>query len=80
MMRKQLHEIMKTFSYLMDDITDIKNVLEILAQNGYETGLESKMQSILNTQLKLLEKVENECIALDEKFEEFMNNYLHEVL
>ena len=61
----------------MDDIIDIKNITAIFVQNGIETSLEPTMQSIINTQLKLLEKVEMDCLALDDKFDELMRNYLH---
>lgn len=77
MMRKRLHELIRDFEWLMDDITDIKNITAIFVQNGLETSLEPTMQSIINIQLKLLERVENDCLMLDDKMDEFMHDYLH---
>ena len=76
MMDKQLHSIIRDFECLMDDIIDIKNITAIFVQNGIETSLEPTMQSIINTQLKLLEKVEMDCEKLDDKFDSFMHDYL----
>lgn len=80
MMKKRLHELIRDFEWLMDDITDIKNITAIFVQNGLESSLEPTMQSIINTQLKLLERVESDCLELDDKFDLLMHDYMHEKL
>ena len=77
MIRKRLHVLIRDFECLMDDIADIKNITAIFVQNGLETGLEQQMQSIINIQLKLLERVESDCLKLDDKFDLLMYDYLH---
>ena len=77
MMKKRLHELIRDFEWLIDDISDIKNITAIFVQNGLETSLEPTMQSIINTQLKLLERVETDCLKIDNKFDAFMHDYLH---
>ena len=70
-MKEQLRKIQLDFEDIMYHIDDLKNITiifqEFMWHNG-TTGM-GKMQSMLNVQLRLLEKIEQDCLELDEKFE-----------
>lgn len=71
-MRRRLYEINCDFQDILYEIEDAKNVLEIVSDYIYqEERLISidKLQSIVNTQIRLLEHVDKLCINLDNKLD-----------
>lgn len=76
-MKKRLYSIVADFEDIMEQIVDMKKICSIYAQFWRETNLEPKAQSIIQSQIKLLEKAETDCIELDEKLDELIRDCVH---
>ena len=70
-MKEQLKQIQQDFEDIMFSIEDLKNITMIFQEFMWHNGTTGmgKMQNMLNVQLCLLKKIEQDCLKLDEKFE-----------
>lgn len=69
-MYNHLKKIRQDFEDIMYHVEDLKNITMIFQEFMWDncTPAMGKMQSIVNVQLRLLERIEQECLELDEKF------------
>lgn len=70
-MAEQMKIIQQDLEDIMYQIEDLKHITMIFQEFMWDncTASMGKMQSIVNVQRRLLEKVEQECLRLDDKLE-----------
>lgn len=69
-MENRLKKVRQDFEDIMYHIEDLKHITMIFQEFMWDnctTGM-GKMQSIVNVQLRLIERIEQECLELDESF------------
>ena len=69
-MEDKLKKVRQDFEDIMYHIEDLKHITMIFQDFMFDncTASMGKMQSIVNTQLRLIERIEQECLELDERF------------
>lgn len=76
-MRDRLHQTIWAFEDIMEQITDIKEVLIIYEERLRESAEEPRTQSILRGQIKQLELVEKNCEQFAESMDILLRDYIH---
>ena len=76
-MEDKLNKIRQDFEDIMYHIEDLKHITKIFQDFMFDncTNEMGKMQSIVNVQLRLSEQLEEECLELDDKFDELVRSY-----
>ena len=76
-MEDKLNKIRQDFEDIMYHIEDLKHITMIFQDFMFDncTNEMGKMQSIVNVQLRLSEQLEEECLELDDKFDELVRSY-----
>ena len=69
-MEDKLKKVRQDFEDIMYHIEDLKHITMIFQDFMFDncTASMGKMQSIVNVQLRLIERIEQECLELDERF------------
>ena len=68
---KQIQQELEDITYELEDLKHITMIFQYFMFDNCTASM-GKMQSIVNTQLRLIERIEQECLELDDRFNEIV--------
>lgn len=76
-MKNRLYDFMSDLDEIVIELMDARNMLELHLEDTHEVNQCVRLRSLLNVQIRMIERITEECMSLHKKMDDTTLDVVH---